>query len=141
MDNNLYIKLIALLLFALPAKADWVTEIGIGYKLDVSSAILHPKCTLVDIPLSNPLRSDRNSPHWGRSDASCGGDNPVFIGYPIRWESNMKGPWQWFGGWFHFSSFADGGNLLDWGGDRHEVHMDALVIGARFNWSERSRLR
>lgn len=125
------------LVFSYPAHADWVTEFGIGYKLETSSAILNPLCTSVDIPISNPMRASSDSPHWGRNTASCGGDNPIFIGYPIKWESKYRGPWAWSAGWLHFSSFADGGNVLDFGGDRHEVHMDALVISAKFNWSRR----
>lgn len=132
-----YLITVLAAVFLCPAKADIVTEFGIGYKLETSSALLNPLCTSVTIPNANPLRSNPSSPHWGRNSASCGGDNPIFIGYPIKWESDYRGPWAWSVGWLHFSSIADGGNVLDFGGDRHEVHMDAVVISAKFNWSRR----
>lgn len=103
-----------------PAYADIVTEFGVGYKLpQTTSYVLRPECHTVVAS---------NSAH--RELASCGGDNPAFIGWPIAWERTFDRPWRLRVGWFHFSHWGDGGK------DR-ETHMDAAVVSVTRIWRRR----
>lgn len=63
---------------------------------------------------------------------SCGGDNPLFIGWPIAWQSNFSDVWTIRAGWFHFSHWFDGGR-------DHELHMDCICSTVTLNWSARRR--
>ena len=131
-----------LLLLALPVKADWVTEIGMGYKIPGQySAILDPLCQ--QVLLTGEHFTSPDSPNFGKVRSSCGGDNPVFIGWPIAWQSDGIGKHNattWRIGWFHLSHWFDGGNIFK-GGDRHETSMDALAVSITMNWSQRRRSR
>jgi len=103
------------------AKAEWISEIGMGYKIpDTSSFIFHPRChTLTH---ADPRVSGE------RAETSCGGKNPVFVGWPIAWEKCYRGGSVCARtGWFHLSSWFD---------HKKEIHMDALSTSVSFNWSK-----
>jgi len=124
--------LLVLALFALPAHADVITEFGMGYKIpETTSLLMQAQCHVVKTqPDESP--SMVTVPYNDRigwfDDISCGGDNPIFVGWPIAWEKDF-GVWRVRAGWFHFSHWFDGGN------DR-ELHMDALTTTATFNWTK-----
>lgn len=129
---------LVLLLAPVLASADVVTEFGLGVKVR-QSVLFHPSCDVVDIPAANPVRLERG--HLGRATASCGGDNPIFVGWPIAYEKD-RGPWRWRVGWFHLSSIGDGGGRIAellGSGDGRELSFDCVCATATFNWSQRSR--
>ena len=100
---------------------EFVTVIGGGVKVNnFSSAILDPECTQVFMP-------SRGNRGW----SSCGGSNPIFIGWPIAYDFNDRRSRI---GWFHFSSYFDGGELLLGGGDRHETHFNCLCFTHTIRW-------
>lgn len=113
--------------FMQEASADVVTEFGFGYKVsDTTSFVLQERChTAEKLKLAN-------GEIFHHGVRSCGGDNPLFIGWPIAYEHEFDGPWTVRAGWFHMSHWFDGG------ADR-EVHMDAAVVSFKFNWSDRKR--
>lgn len=122
--------LAALLMLPLTAFADIVTEFGAGYKLPRStSVLLLPECHLATIIQTQP-----STPRLDFRNASCGGDNPAFIGWPVAWQSSFSDIWTVRTGWFHLSQWFDGGK------DR-EIHMDAIAVTTTFNWSEWKRQR
>jgi len=127
-------KKIALILglfcIAQTAAADLISEVGGGYKLATTSLVLKPGCT--DVIPRGPVVDDPKSEHYQRGTASCGGDNPVFIGWPIAWQSDRSGPFNYRVGWFHMSHWFDGG------ADR-EAHMDCLCATVTINWSKRKK--
>jgi hypothetical protein len=116
-----------------PAQADIVTEFGMGYKLPSTSAVMMPICE--QVLLQGRQLEDPSSPNWGKTHASCGGNNPAFVGWPIAWESSWKGPWRVRAGYFHYSNWFDGGTNFTNLGDRHETHMDLAAVTATFNWT------
>lgn len=119
------------------AKADVITEFGMGWKSPNTSIVMLPECRQVHLhdDLSPGLKlTDPTSRHWGRPTTSCGGDNPAFIGWPIAWESKWRGSFKYRVGWFHYSNWFDGGKYLK-GGDRHETHMDLVAGTITFNWT------
>jgi len=122
------------------ASADVITEFGGGYKARVS-AVLEPICK--QVMLTGEQQHSPSSPNYGKGLASCGGDNPAFIGWPIAWQSKENGKFGAFTyriGWFHYSNWFDGGNYLP-GGDRHETSMDLLAGTITFNWTKWNRGR
>lgn len=123
-----------LLLVPALASADIVTEFGLGWKVN-QSVVLHPDCNYVHIHDTNPVKF--TALHLGREHASCGGSNPIFIGWPIAFERE-RDPWRWRVGWFHLSSIADGhGRFSQWlGSDRRETHLDCICATATFNWTK-----
>ena len=108
--------------------ADIITEIGAGIKLpDTTSIPLLPECHYVfAYDRQGNLVSDR-------STASCGGDNPAFIGWPIAWERefNLKRrSTRVRCGWFHMSHWTDGGR-------ERETHMDLAACSGTIVWRGR----
>ena len=115
---------VGLLLLATCARADVVSEFGMGYKMPyTTSVVMLPQCHVVV-----PLGVD-GSPVLGRKSASCGGDNPAFVGWPIAWEKDFDGPLSIRAGWFHYSNWFDGGR-------GRETHMDLAAVTLTVNWSE-----
>lgn len=114
----------------IPAKADVITEFGAGYKsFSTTSVVMLPECHHVVIDETRP-----NTPGLNYRGASCGGDNPVFIGWPFAWQSSFSDVWTVRAGWFHLSHWFDGGK------DR-ELHMDCACVTATFNWTEWRRAK
>lgn len=113
----------ALILLPLQALADVITEFGAGGKMPrTTSYVLLPACHTI----YSFLPEGRPADGFIRS---CGGDNPLFVGWPVAWQSDFSDVWTLRAGWFHMSHWADGGK------DR-ETHMDAIVITATFNWTK-----
>lgn len=110
-------------------KADIITEFGAGIKIPASTSIL----MLEECHVAQPLEMRPSDPSLEYRVSSCGGDDPIFIGWPIAWEKDF-GVWSVRAGWFHFSHWFDGGR------DR-ELHMDAGAVTATFNWTEWKRGR
>ncbi len=132
------IALALITLTSLSAKADVITEFGVGYKTGGTSAILMPICK--QVLLTGEQQNSPSSPNYGKGLASCGGDNPAFIGWPIAWESDERGRFGAFTyrvGWFHYSNWFDGGEIGQaiGIGDRHETSMDLIAGTVTFNWS------
>lgn len=110
-------------------KADVITEFGAGVKSPgTTSVLMRKECHLATIIETKP-----DTPSLDYRDASCGGDDPIFIGWPIAWEKDL-GVWTVRAGWFHFSHWFDGKS------DR-ELHMDAAAVTAKFNWSKHHERR
>jgi hypothetical protein len=112
------------------AQADIITELGAGMKYPATtSVVLQEVCHEALVTETRPP-----TPSLDYRLSSCGGDNPVFIGWPVAWESTFSSIWTVRAGWFHLSHWFDGGS------DR-EVHMDALVVTTTFNWTEWRKVR
>lgn len=120
--------LIAALLLCGTAQADIITEFGGGLKLDRgTSVVFRPECRQV-LTMEGYL-------------TSCGGDNPVFVGWPIAWEREYNdGVGSLRIGWFHLSHWFDGGNVIH-SGDIHELKLNCLCASWTVNWSQRQRTR
>lgn len=115
------------LLLAHEARADerggLITEFGGGIKLPSSSYIAQPACKKVAVV----------SPEWPANPRpppqtfACGGDNPMFAGWPLAWEF----PNGVTLGWWHQSQWFDG---HQWDGSG-ELHVDCLCATWRVRWS------
>lgn len=109
------------------ARADIITEFGAGVKSPgTTSVIMRKECHLATIIETRP-----DTPGLNYRDASCGGDDPVFIGWPVAWQKDF-GVWTLRAGWFHFSHWFDGRE------DR-ELHMDCACFTATINWTDRGK--
>lgn len=118
------------LLVARDAQADMISEFGAGMKNPrTTSVILLPECHHVVIDQTRP-----DTPHLNFRGASCGGDNPVFIGWPIAWERELEGQGIWTVrlGWFHMSHWNDGGA-------ERETHFDCICASIKVNWGAVTR--
>ena len=110
-------------LFGSVASADWITEVGMGYKSPTSSFLFHPNC--YKLTHTDPRISGE------RASTSCGGKNPVFVGWPIAWNKCFNGGAVCARvGWFHLSSWFDRSG---------EIHMDCVCVSTTFNWSQMRR--
>jgi hypothetical protein len=129
----LVMLLVLCLGFAKPARAEGslVTEVGMGYKIEATtSTVLLPDCHRVTGIEFQPEQREGDE-SWGRVSASCGGDNPVFIGWPLAYEWESKtGALRWRAGWFHYSHWFDGHS------DR-ETHFDAAAVSVTIVWGKR----
>lgn len=125
-----YLWLLALAVTPI-AHADIITEFGMGYKLGNTSYLLMPACQEALV-----IRPEWPANPRGLTDTySCGGDNPAFIGWPIAWEAD-RGVYRYRLGWFHYSNWFDGGELMFWNGDERETSMNALAGSITFNWTK-----
>lgn len=119
-----FLCLILLCLATLPINAQGLfTEIGLGIKIQGTSRALKPSCSVL---------YDSNGELY-----SCGGDNPIFIGWPLAWEFPRG---QRFG-WFHMSHWADGRNnpqFLQDMGDGREIAFNCLCYTHKFEWFKRN---
>jgi hypothetical protein len=86
-------------LLPLQARADLVTEFGGGYVLPGTSFVNRPECWMV-----TPMRAPGVPAHSPYELDSCGGHDPVFVGWPIAWE--FQGGTKI--GVFHMSHWFDG---------------------------------
>lgn len=111
-----------LLLFAfLPAHAGLVTEIGGGWKdFNTTSYLMQSVCKKVVVVKPEYPENPR-----GSSPYSCGGDNPVFIGWPIAWDFELKRGNTVRLGWFHQSQWFD---------NKGELHFDCLCATWTIKW-------
>lgn len=115
------------LLWANLAGADIITEWGGGVKNPrTTSLVMQEKCHVVQVVETIPT-----DPSVHRV-ASCGGDDPIFIGWPVAWQSNFSDVWTLRAGWFHYSHWTDGG-------DDRELHMDCICTTVTFNWTALGR--
>lgn len=113
-------------------KWDFVTTLGMAYKdFESTSLVAHSDCHKVK-PVGEIVQNPA-SQFYGRSDTSCGGDNPAFVGYPIAIEREFRdGAFELRIGWFHQSQWFDAGA---------ELHIDMVSVEATFNWSQMRRNR
>jgi hypothetical protein len=115
------------LLLAGPVHADVISEFGGGLKF-ASSNIFDPGCRSVFVvDAAHSVMFDE----LGRQKTlPCGGRNPVFIGWPIAWQS-PSGAVRF--GWFHLSHWRDGEPF-----NRHpETALNCLCSTWTLNWSRR----
>jgi hypothetical protein len=122
-------KLLCALLALLPrtasAERGFITEFGAGYKNERSTSIVMMEdCHEVWVVRTKPDRPDLNY-----RPASCGGDNPIFVGWPIAYEWSIGDVYRLRTGWFHYSHWFDGSK-------GRETHMDALAITLTVKWRE-----
>lgn len=116
-----------------PAHAEMVTEIGGGIAFR-QSLVLRPDCQQALIVQGRAgFEFDANG---SQKTASCGGDNPIFVGWPIAWDFKNGNTRI---GWFHFSHWFDGGELshVTSRGDEHETSLNCLCVTHTFHWSKR----
>ena len=99
------------------------TEFGGGVKLTASN-VIESRCSTVYVEFE-----------W-RHTYSCGGDNPVFVGWPIAWEFPNGARL----GWFHMSHWFDGKNnpALFQRGDGRETYFNCLCATWRRDWKRRN---
>lgn len=120
------------------ARADVITEFGMGYKMGATSYLLTPDCERAQVVAPEWPKNPRPPPQT----FSCGGDNPAFIGWPIAWQHTFKDEVVTIrAGWFHYSNWFDGGANFTRLGDRHETHMDLAAVSITWNWSAMKRKR
>lgn len=140
----------ALLLLPLQASADklwpkWdrITVIGVDWKLNTSSYIALPKCNTVETTTPWPL-DPRGRPQPIVIDQtkqiqeafgaySCGGDNPMFHGYPFALERS------WKNGLIRLRVGAPVFHTSQWFDGTGELHIDAFSGELTINWSQRKR--
>jgi len=115
--------LLASLLLTTQVKADVITELGGGWKIPyTTSYLMQEDCKQAQV-INPPLLSPEGRP-WTPLVYSCGGDDPVFVGWPIAWEKNLeKGRFRI--GWFHMSHWFDSVG---------ELHMDCLCASWTKVW-------
>jgi hypothetical protein len=129
--SHILFLLAAAILLESYARADIVSEFGMGVKLSNTSYLLTPTCHTASVIEPGWPANPRPYPQV----FSCGGDNPTFIGWPIAWEREfLNGALRFRGGWFHYSNWFDGGR------DR-ETHMDTAQANLTVNWSQWKRNR
>lgn len=124
-----------LLLYATGVRADWITEFGVAYKLEsLTSQVLWDDCSVVII-------TDESLPRGAGNTASCGGDNPAFVGWIIAYEWEGRDEiWRFRGGAFHLSHWFDGRGSFN-RGDGRELSGTWPAATATFNWSAWLRYR
>jgi len=119
--------LVLLAFLAGTAEAGLVTEIGGGWKdFNTTSYLMRSDCQKAVVIDPEFPKNPRGSHPY-----SCGGDNPVFVGWPLAWE------WEFDRGrvrlgHFHVSQWFDGNG---------ELHMDCLCAAWTVKWSEVGRRR
>ena len=112
-----------------------ISEFGVAYKTpSLTSQVMWPQCSVVII-------TDQALPRGVGNSASCGGDNPAFIGWiaAYEWEGADE-VWRVRAGLFHVSHWFDGGNVFH-GGDTHELFGTWPAVTATFNWTKWARNR
>lgn len=126
--------LLALLFKQDLAHADIITELGGGAQIDsYTSAVLDTRC------LSSVLYTSK-SPSFVRDDQGrirtvpCGGGNPLFVGWPIAYQSPDG---RWRVGLFHMSHWLQGPPF----NREAETSINCLCASWTINWSAIRRER
>lgn len=109
------------------AHADIISEFGGGLKV-ASSEVFDPGCRRVFIVDAD--RSVMFDPKGRQKTVSCGGSNPVFVGWPIAWESPNGNTRV---GWFHISHWFSGPPF----NHDYELTMNCLCAVHKFHWSRK----
>lgn len=117
-----------------------VSELSVGWKLnDYSDSLFHSDCVRAEVVTPRDFRP------WRHKD-DCGGHNLIYAGYPVAVVKQY--PWGYVkGGWFHFSSWFDGGNsifgsLESGENGRAELDFNCLpCVTVGFNWTRWYRNR
>lgn len=120
-------SLALLALLAFPAHADLITEIGGGIKFGASYAV-DPRCSTLIVP-------GKTTPEGAIVTVPCGGDDPVFVGWPIAWDF----PNGLRFGLFHYSNWFDGGEAVWFGGDKNETNFNCLCVSKTIHWRRHRR--
>lgn len=126
--------------------SEWevVSEIAMGWKTNAGTdAVFDPECIRIGVLTPRDFRGGGPLPHVYRDD--CGGHPLVYAGYPIAFVKDM-GTYQWKIGWFHFSSWFDGGNALynfedDPENAKVELSFNCVCGSFQWNWSKMRRIR
>jgi hypothetical protein len=121
-----------LLFLPLIAKADVISEIGGGYKFTYSD-VLSPKCEYVF--LTQATKEDFMFDGQGRQKTvPCGGTNPIFIGWPVAYQTPDA---RFRIGWFHMSHWFSGEPF----NNKPETNFNCLCTTWTVNWTKRHKRR
>lgn len=118
----------ALALLLLPsiaaAEGGFITEFGGGWKdLSSTSYLLRSECIkAVVVDPSWPV-----NPRGGHT-FSCGGDQPLFVGWSIAYEWELRRGNRVRLGHFHLSQWFDAAG---------EIHLDCICSTFTFRWGKR----
>lgn len=125
---TLTIGLIAVfLMWIAPVHAEMISEFGGGLKLEYSE-VFDPGCRQVLIVDAN--RSTMFDEQGRQKTVPCGGVNPVFIGWPVAWESPNGNTRI---GWFHMSHWLSGEPF----NHNNELTMNCICATHKFHWRHR----
>jgi hypothetical protein len=103
---------------------EFITEFGGGYKnLPSTSFLLNSNCQKAIV--TRPEWPE--NPRGLTDDYSCGGDNPVFVGWPIAYEWTLTRGNSVRLGHFHMSQWFDGNG---------ELHLDCVCASFTFRWGK-----
>jgi len=122
-----FLVLLLAMVVSLKAHAGMLTEIGGGLKVATSN-VLDPACRQVFIvDADHSLMFDELN---RQKTVPCGGRNPIFIGWPIAWETPNGNTRL---GWFHMSHWSDGPPFNHHG----ETAFNCICATHKFYWSRR----
>ena len=142
-----WVLLAVLLLATGSARADLITELGGGIKVQ-ESFVLSPECRRV-VSFDPAVGYEDGELHYSDDGAvrrlgrtfPCGGNALIFLGYPIAWQFPNGAKI----GWAHMSSIFDGGgasqSLFPGYGDEWEATFDCLCGSYTFHWFRHRRRR
>lgn len=111
-----------------PAHADMIAEFGGGFKGPSSSEVYAPGCRRVFIVDATP--AVKFDPQGRQRTVNCGGSEPVFIGWPVAWESPNGNTRV---GWFHMSHWLSGPPF----NHDTELSFNCLCATHKFHWGKR----
>lgn len=119
--------ILALFLVVSQAKADMISEFGGGLKGQMSET-LEPSC---EYALTFDNLGHYRVDEQGRiKTVPCGGSQPIFIGWPVAWES-ANGDLRI--GWFHMSHWVSGPPF----NHDPEVSFNCICATYKFHWKRR----
>lgn len=122
------VLLMTALLLSTQSKADIISEIGGGVTLPYTSEVMSPQCQYVFVVQG---KAGFQFDGQGRQKTlPCGGSDPVFVGWPIAWESANGNTRV---GWFHFSHWFSG---VPFNRDS-ETSYNCLCASHKFHWRKR----
>jgi hypothetical protein len=118
----LFVALMVLTVVNRAHAGEFITELGGGYKdFPSTSFLMTSDCQKAIVTNPEWPTNPRPGQEW-----SCGGDNPVFVGWPIAYEWTLTRGNRVRLGHFHLSQWFD---------NQGEVHLDCLCASFTFRWS------
>lgn len=106
------------------AAGEFITEFGGGYKdLPSTSFLMNSDCQKAAVTDPEwPVNPRGSLLEW-----SCGGDNPVFVGWPVAYEWTLSRGNSVRLGYFHMSQWFD---------NQGELHLDCICASFTFRWGK-----
>jgi hypothetical protein len=121
---RLLVAALCLLPMTAAAEGGFITEIGGGFKdLRTTSYLLQSGC--VKAVVTEPIWPENPR---GYHTYSCGGDNPVFVGWTIAYEWELPRGNRVRVGHFHLSQWFDNAG---------EVHLDCVCSSFTIRWGKK----